>query len=86
VIVKAIKNRDYTWLLAKIVRYVTLNIRFNHEEKKWEISSGKSTDPAWGKVFYTDIEEIFKSKPSSYTVHEERFPNGRFKSFIVETR
>lgn len=83
-IVKAIESRDYTWLLAKAVRYITLNIRVNHEEKRWEISSGAAFDPSWQKIDFSDIEEIFKSKVSSYHVEEKRV-DGKFVSFTVST-
>jgi len=47
---------------------------------------GSINDPSWKKIDYSDIEAIFKAQPSSYHVEEKRYPDGRFKSFTVETR
>lgn len=42
-------------------------------------------DHGWTKLDYSDIEAIFKAKPENYKVEETIYPDGRFKSFTVET-
>lgn len=34
---------------------------------------------------YDDINAIFKSKPETFKAKEERYPDGRFKSYTIET-
>ena len=46
---------------------------------------GGVTDPALIERTYEDIDKIFKANPGAYKVKEERTPEGKFKSFIVET-
>ena len=60
-------------------------MRIDRENKTWELTSERMFDPSWERVYYTDIEEIFKAKPSGYHVEETRYPNGKFRSFTVST-
>ena len=73
-------------MLGKVAKFITLHIKINQEDKTWSITSEKMDEPEWQKIDYSDIEEIFKAKPSSYHVEEKRYPDGRFKSFTVDTR
>lgn len=84
-IVKAIKNGEYVWLLGKVVGYIALYIKIDHENKTWSLTSERIDHPEWGKVDYTDIDYIFKSKPAGYHTTETHYPDGRFKSFSVST-
>jgi len=49
------------------------------------VTIGGISDPALVERTYKDIDAIFKSNPDNYKVHEERYPDGKFKQFTVET-
>lgn len=51
--------------------------------KGFKITVGGS--PIEAERTYQDIDAIFKANPDKYRVKEERFPDGKFKSFTVET-
>jgi len=42
-------------------------------------------DPSTVKQTYEDIDNIIKSNPDKFKVHEEHTVNGKFKSFTVTT-
>ena len=84
-IVRAIENSDYVWILAKVVRYVALNLQLDEEAKTWRISSGPMPDMSWQRLDYSDIDAIFRAKPSGYRTTEEFYPDGKFKRFTVST-
>ena len=44
------------------------------------------SSPEWERVYYDDIDEIMRAKPSAYRVEEKHYPNGKFKSFTVTTQ
>lgn len=73
-------------MLARVVKYISLYLKIDKERKTWSLTSEPAFDPSWQKVTFDDINEIFKADPSSYHVEETRYPDGRFKSFTVETR
>jgi hypothetical protein len=49
------------------------------------ITIGGVTDPADIHRTYEDIDNIFKSNPEKFKIHETRDENGRFKSYSVST-
>jgi len=49
------------------------------------VTIGGVTDPETIKRSYEDIEAIFKSNELKFKTYEEKTPDGKFKSYIVET-
>jgi len=84
-VAKSIQNGDYVWLLARVVKYVAIYLRIDHEAKTWTITSEPMFQPYFQKVTYDDIHEIMRSKPSGYHQEEEHYPDGRFKRFSIST-
>lgn len=85
VLVQAIKRRKFLWLATMAARYVALNLHVNKETKTWSLESLPMFHPEQQERNYDDIAAIFKSKPENYKVTEEKTPEGKFKSFTIET-
>ena len=51
----------------------------------FKITVGGTLDPESVVRTYEDIEKIFKANSAKYKVHEEKRPDGKFKSYTVET-
>lgn len=86
VIVWAIKNHKLLWLITKVAEYLGAHLHIDKETKTWKIESDPMFNPHNQNINYDDIAAIFKSKPETFKVHEERTAEGKFKSFTVSTQ
>ena len=84
-ICESIEKGGYINTLARVIKYVSLYIKIDRENKTWSITSEPMHDPSWKKIDYSDIEAIFKAKPSAYKVVEIKKADGTFGSFTVST-
>lgn len=82
---EAIRRKRFLWVASKAARWVALNLHVDRETKQWSIKSAPMFQPQFQTADYSDIAKIFKSKPETFKVHEERTSDGKFKSFSVET-
>jgi len=85
VVIKAIKSRKFIWLAIQLAKRLSLNIQVDPKAKTWKIVSKRMFAPEFQRHTYEDIASIFKSKPETFKVKEERTPEGKFKSFVVES-
>lgn len=53
--------------------------------KGFKVTIGGITDPETIKRSYEDIEKILKGSRLKYKEHEEKTPDGKFKSYSVST-
>lgn len=58
---------------------------FGEKISGFKVTVGGITDPSTVIRTYEDIEKIFKANPGNYKVHEEKTPDGKFKSYTVST-
>lgn len=86
VIVQAIKRRRFAWLAFKAAKYLALHLHIDTKTKTWTVVSKRMLVPELQHRTYEDIFEILKSNPETFVTYEEKYPNGKFKKFIVETR
>lgn len=69
----------------KLAGWLAINLQIDTKTKKWSITSLPMTDQNFVNRNYDDITAIFKAKPETYKVFEEKTPDGKFKSFTVST-
>lgn len=58
---------------------------FGTEIVGFKVTIGGITDPATIQRTYEDIEKIFKSNQANFKIHEEKTPEGKFKSYSIST-
>ena len=85
VVLFSIQHRELLWVAIRVSRYLGVNIRIDPVSKKWSIISKRMFMPGLQTRNYEDIAAIFKSKPETFKVTETKTPEGKFKSFTVET-
>lgn len=73
-------------MASKLAKYIALNIRKDPTTKKWYLASRGIFMSVFQQRNYNNIAAIFKSKPETFKVTETRTPEGKFRSFIVETK
>ena len=69
-----------------MAKFVTLYGRLNEAEKTYSFTSDPADDPSYQKIYWHDVEGIYRNNLSNQIVKETRYPNGKFKSFTVETK